>query len=584
MPDPALNTKDRIRAPRRNNEAIVVPARADLIQLLAINRQTFSLPSTPEWIGALRQSVRSEAWQLASDYSDSYRHLSGATDCSEPSLLVKQSLEHAIQAPWIVGGHQPEWFHPGVWFKNFLIDSLAKESSGIGMHCIVDHDLARSASIKVPSTDALTGRVSQRTCRLPLQTSSTLSRSSSMAMPSGAIPFRPWHHTYIDHEQLERFRDEVSDHLSRVGIEHAMVNGIVDDLKQLPRELDAARAISQVRHRIEVRNGLTNLELPMSGLCSGLAWHAFLDHCLHHAEALHRVYNQSLSEYRERERITNPGQPVASLGAEGEWLELPFWMYRDDSPTRQRMWVRRNETGWSLASGGSPSTAAWTAPWPADARESASLWQQRVEDGLCIRPRALMTTLFLRCFLADLFVHGIGGGVYDRLTDSIIERFLGMPPPEYAVATATLWLPARERESDREDGSMPTLEALHRESQWLRSRPETFLNLSDPAQRSLSAAHETMLATIPPRGQKRAWHHQMAALKHQIRVAIAERRKAHEQRRHRFDMHAQERRWLQSREYSFVLFEERDLVRRFQSLLNSHRSGRPSSPNGPESN
>jgi hypothetical protein len=569
VPDPVLDTKDRIRAPRRNDEAIVVPARVDLAQLLATNRQTLSLPRLPEWIQVLRTRVRSEAWHLASDYANSTQHPSGASVCCDSPLLANRSLAEAADAPWIVGGHQPEWFHPGVWYKNFLIDSLAKEWSGIGMHCIVDHDLARSTSIKVPSRDVLTGRVNQRTCRLPLRSHPIWPHSDSPSSPSSPTPARPWHQTWIDPEQLDRFRCEVSDHLSSVGIEHAMVGSIVDHLKQLPTELDAARAISQARHRIEVRNGLSNLELPMSGLCSGLAWHAFLHHCLHHAEALHRVYNQSLSEYRERERITNPGQPVASLGAEGEWLELPFWMYRADSTTRQRMWVRRNGNGWSLASGGSPITAAWNVEWPADPRVSEPRWQQRVEDGLCIRPRALMTTLFLRCFLADLFVHGIGGGVYDRLTDSIIERFLCMPSPEYAVATATLWLSAREPETLRDDESIPTQEALHRESQQLRSRPETFLDRSDPAHRRLSTAHETLLASIPPRGQKRAWHHQMVGLKQQIRLAIADRRKAHEQRRQHFDAQSQERRWLRSREYSFVLFEERDIVRRFHSLLSS---------------
>lgn len=581
MPDPVLDTRDRIRAPRRNDEAIVVPARADLAQLLATNRQTLSPPYLPEWIQVLRTQVRSEAWQLASDYADSTQRDStqcdsGASVCFKEPLLSRRSLADATDAPWIVGGHQPEWFHPGVWYKNFLIDSLAKEWSGIGMHCIVDHDLARSTSIKVPSRDVITGRVNQRTCRLPLRSHPMWPHSGSTSTPSSPTPTRPWHQTWIDPEQLDRFRHEVSDHLNRVGIEHAMVGSIVDHLKQLPSELDAARAISQARHRIEVRNGLTNLELPMSGLCSGLAWHAFLHHCLQRAEALHRVYNQSLSEYRERERITNPGQPVASLGSEGEWLELPFWMYRADSTTRQRMWICRNGNGWSLASGGSPSTAAWKVEWPADPGVSEPLWQQRVEEGLCIRPRALMTTLFLRCFLADLFVHGIGGGVYDRLTDSIIEPFLGMPPPEYAIATATLWLPAREPEPHRDDESMSTLELLHRESQQLRSRPETFLDRSDPAHRSLSTAHETLLANIPPRGRKRAWHQQMVGLKQQIRLAIADRRKAHEQRRQQFDVHAQERRWLRSREYSFVLFEERDIVRRFRSLLTSQaESSRP---------
>src|SRR5262249_4059939 len=46
-----------------------------------------------------------------------------------------------------------------------------------------------------------------------------------------------------------------------------------------------------------------------------------------------------------------------------------------------------------------------------------------------------------RLFLADLFIHGIGGGKYDELTDEIVRRFYGVEPPRFMVLTATLLLP-----------------------------------------------------------------------------------------------------------------------------------------------
>jgi hypothetical protein len=53
----------------------------------------------------------------------------------------------------------------------------------------------------------------------------------------------------------------------------------------------------------------------------------------------------------------------------------------------------------------------------------------------------LTNTLFARLFLCDLFIHGIGGGKYDELTDEIMRRFYGIEPPEYLVLSATLLLP-----------------------------------------------------------------------------------------------------------------------------------------------
>src|SRR5262249_14513207 len=62
-------------------------------------------------------------------------------------------------------------------------------------------------------------------------------------------------------------------------------------------------------------------------------------------------------------------------------------------------------------------------------------------SGFKVRPRALTNTLFARLFLCDLFVHGIGGGKYDELTDEIMHRFYGIEPPEFLVFSATLLLP-----------------------------------------------------------------------------------------------------------------------------------------------
>jgi hypothetical protein len=60
---------------------------------------------------------------------------------------------------------------------------------------------------------------------------------------------------------------------------------------------------------------------------------------------------------------------------------------------------------------------------------------------LKVRPRALTNTLFARLLLCDLFVHGIGGGLYDQLTDELMRGFYGVEPPSYMVLSATLLLP-----------------------------------------------------------------------------------------------------------------------------------------------
>src|SRR5262249_12888486 len=86
----------------------------------------------------------------------------------------------------------------------------------------------------------------------------------------------------------------------------------------------------------------------------------------------------------------------------------------------------------------------WPAlPFPSEGRaaEAVAAWQALEGRGFKARSRALTTTLYARLFLADLFMHGIGGGKYDELTAELIRRFHGCEPPAFVVLSATLWLP-----------------------------------------------------------------------------------------------------------------------------------------------
>ena len=49
--------------------------------------------------------------------------------------------------------------------------------------------------------------------------------------------------------------------------------------------------------------------------------------------------------------------------------------------------------------------------------------------------------MYLRLMVVDQFVHGIGGGRYDQVTDRLIELHFGLQPPRFAVTTATLIFP-----------------------------------------------------------------------------------------------------------------------------------------------
>src|SRR5207249_6511614 len=136
--------------------------------------------------------------------------------------------------------------------------------------------------------------------------------------------------------------------------------------------------------------------------------------------------------------------------------------------------------------------------WPAlplNPLSSIAAWQELERAGLKVRPRALTNTLFARLFVADLFIHGIGGGKYDELTDEIIRRYYGAEPPAYMVLSGTLFLPfptyptsaddcrrfARkmrdlrcnpQRYLDPEAGDPRTAALVKQKQQWIERKPQ----------------------------------------------------------------------------------------------------------------
>ena len=65
-------------------------------------------------------ATRREVLTVAAEYTSSYRDVDRPTDVAD-----------WIARPIIMGGHQPDLFHPGVWLKNAALDAYARRVGGI---------------------------------------------------------------------------------------------------------------------------------------------------------------------------------------------------------------------------------------------------------------------------------------------------------------------------------------------------------------------------------------------------------------------------------------------------------------------
>jgi len=123
----------RLRAPAGDGEALVVPPLRDVGDLIARNRPSFAA------FLELRTAARSQVLAAARAYH---------AERGEP-------MPQGTSDVWLVSGHQPELFHPGVWVKNFALNGLARQHRAIALNLIVDNDTVKSASVRVPTGEKI---------------------------------------------------------------------------------------------------------------------------------------------------------------------------------------------------------------------------------------------------------------------------------------------------------------------------------------------------------------------------------------------------------------------------------------------
>jgi hypothetical protein len=537
-----------LRAPTEDGAALIDPPVATIGKLIGQCRGTIT-NSRYDLHGVrladLALTARSEAYHSALYHSSEY------VDCGFVPSLTSQRR-------FILAGHQPELFHPGVWFKNYLLSSLAAQEEAIPINLIVDTDVVHSTSIAVPKAGLPS---------LPVE-------HLAFDAPGDAVAYeeRP----ILDIDLFHRFDDQV-----RLWLETSenkwperslllatpLWNAARTAESRLKRPL-LGTVLAEARHAVESRTGVRTLEVPLSLLCRGQSFRRFLVHLLAELPRLWSIYNEALYAYRLANHIRSETHPVPRLHEQDEWFETPLHLWTTTDPRRRRAFVRQVDAGLEISDFGrsrlrldvTSDTSPDRAIQQLDAAE---------KTGLKIRPRALITTMYARLVLSDLFIHGIGGAKYDELTDEIIRRFFGIEPPAYLTATATFRLPI--------DRPQVTIEDVREVTQRIRDgryRPESFVG--DPL-----LAHEPQIAQqlsslaaekrdyVRSHALRRGSEEVFAGLDrlnramHELLCPVEE----HLRREHaRFIEEARRARVLGSREFSFVLFPEEYLVPRLLAL------------------
>jgi len=485
----------RFRAPSGNGDVLADPGFDRVPGLVERNRRL--LDRSDVKVGGLplpefRALARREVLELARAYTESQSP--GAT---LPGL--------SPDAPLLVAGHQPELSHPGVWVKNFALNGFARKIGGTALNLVVDNDTLKSTSERIP---VLAGR-------------------DPAGVHLETVPFdrfgaeEPYEDRGVhDPECFRTFADRAAP-LWQTWTYEPVLPRAWGDVVHNPAPTVGGK-FAAVRRAWERAWGCTNLELPVSRLAPETRSFArFVSSILSDLERFLSVYNNAVRDYRERHGIRSRSHPVPDLAADGEWYEAPFWLW-NRGERREPLRVRLNE--------------AASTPYA------------------MIRPRALTLTLFARLCLGDFFIHGIGGGKYDEVTDAVIRDYFGIEPPAYQVLSATLHLPLPGFPATADE--VKRLERLERDLYWNPHR-----HLPDPG--PPGREHAALAAAEPPAGPARkARYRAFRRIGDQLRPRVTGRLADVRRQLTRARQEAHANAILRRRDYSWVLFPG-DVLRPF---------------------
>jgi len=466
---------------------------------LALDAATVDVGGLP--LGELRRAARPEALALAASYT-----------CGLGLKVPEGGTDQVLCT-----GHQPVLAHPGIWIK-YLAMARMVPPGGVGLDLIVDTDAVEEIAAEVPRANGL------------LRRERIVMSRAGPDVPAETLPAP-------DPEQWRAFLEAIESCLQTAG-GPALAPGW--DRSRLlpvpPSGQGIAGAVTAARRALE--GPRPYLSLPVSRLARTGAFRRFVLSVAHQAGRFAAVHNATLATYRAHYGIRTGAQPFPDLAVEPGRIEIPFWLVAGGQ--RQALFIGADTTRF-YAGGRDVGPVARDPDDPAFA-------------AMEVRPRALALTAFARLVVSDLFIHGIGGGRYDRATDAVVKAFYGVSPPAYATVTATLHLPF--------PAGAPLQDERHRLQRLLldlQHNPDRFLPAGDGPYSALVAEKWALIRRLDAaanltRRERRAATQRIRELNLILTGAVADRLGEAQEALRRHNRREQEVEVTGYRGYPFLLF------------------------------
>lgn len=437
---------------------------------------------------------------------------------------TRRSLGLETDRPLIATGHQTLLWHPGILVKYMVVEAMAGSLGWATANLVVDQHAGDFGDFLIP-VRRRDGSLSTRRIVLtdaPADIPMALHPSFIAAEPRGIRPA-------IDSvgQGVERVVAAVNRHTDQPNAALQMAHALADLMQ--PR----IRRMTNVTASALVETALSR---------------ALMQHMADDPQRCAEAYNDAVRSV--------PEAGVGPLMIRDDYVELPLWRIRDDG---RRMHAYDNDVQRFLES-------------PC--------------EGPPLLPRALYMTALLRLGMCDLFVHGTGGGVYDRAMEVWIRNWLGVETAGKVVASATVHLPLLDDvdpESDpRELAREADRRAVDAHRVWHNPEPANDQEGRGEATTSTGPVKAELLRHIdalPTNSLERrrafyAMHEQLETMRgtHAGRVEMAQR-KASEARTRLADLEIARR-----RDWAFPLYPEAELDDLWEAVRGCVQVARPAKP------
>jgi hypothetical protein len=321
--------------------------------------------------------------------------------------------------PVIATGHQPYLWHPGILAKDMAATRAASLHAAQTLHVVVDHDTQPALQLEVPRQSE------HRLWRDRLALS-----AAYHAVPAG---FQPPVEVGAAIENLRRQASVVS------------LQPIMDAFSDLPACNTLAEQMAVVLDRLKQPLVGRQPILFVSDLPKLAAYRGLIEQMRCDARRCALAYNRAVAQV--------PEAGVPPLAITPEWVEMPLWACAWAQP-RRRVFVDV------------------TAEPAAFVLSNGDFVDPKVH---ALLPRALTLSAVLRGYVGDWFIHGRGGGVYDRATEQWWHQWQNERLNPMAVVSADLRLQFDAPLADRQEVAQARWLAHHR-----RHNLDRWLDLEGP--------------------------------------------------------------------------------------------------------